>query len=191
MPTEWEKMLAGELYDPYGPELSAARRRARDMVYTFNLTRDADKEERLRILGELLGTAGDGVWIEPPFHCDYGSHIHLGEKVFFNFGCVLLDCAEIRIGPRTLLAPNVQIYTATHPLDPVVRASGLESAKPITIGADVWIGGGAILLPGVTVGDRAVIGAGAVVTKNVPADMIVAGNPARVIGDTRTASARN
>ena len=181
MATERDKMLGGELYDPYDPALSANRRTARDLTFAFNQTRDADRAERHRLLSELLGTAGDGVWIEPPFHCDYGKHIRLGEKVFLNFGCVLLDCAEIRIGPRTLLAPNVQMYAATHPLSAKVRASGLESAKPITVGADVWIGGGAILLPGVTVGDRAVIGAGSVVTRDVPADSVVVGNPARVI----------
>ncbi|MBY0456488.1 MAG: sugar O-acetyltransferase, partial [Gemmataceae bacterium] len=115
--TEREKMLAGELYDPLDPELGAARTRARDLLWTFNATRESDGSVRHAILRELLGSAGEGVWIQPPFFCDYGSNLHLGEKVYFNFNCVVLDVCEVRVGARTLLGPAVQIYAATHPLD--------------------------------------------------------------------------
>jgi maltose O-acetyltransferase len=170
--TEREKMLAGEPYNPYAPELLAARTRARELARRFNAG-------EATVLRELVPHAGDGVGIEPPFFCDYGTHITLGRKVFFNFDCVVLDCAAVSVGDFTLFGPGVHIYTATHPLDADVRRSGLESAKPVTVGADVWVGGGSILLPGVTVGDRAVIGAGSVLTKDVPADAVVGGNPAR------------
>jgi maltose O-acetyltransferase len=180
MRTEREKMLAGEFYDPLDPELVAARARARDLCWDLNATRDRDEAIRRRILTELFGTGGDSVWMQPPFYCDYGSNIHLGTRVFFNFNCVVLDVAEVRIGDFTLFAPGVQILTATHPLDAVLRRTR-ENAKPITIGSDVWVGGGAIICPGVTVGDRAVIGAGSVVTKDVPAGVVAFGNPCRVV----------
>lgn len=180
MRTEREKMLAGEYYDPLDAELVAARKRARDLCWDLNATRDADETLRRSILTELFSTGGDSVWMQPPFFCDYGSNIHLGTRVFFNFNCVVLDVAEVRIGDYTLFAPAVQILTATHPLDAELRRTR-ESAKPITIGSDVWIGGGAIILPGVTIGDRAVIGAGSVVTKDVPAGMLAMGNPCRVV----------
>jgi maltose O-acetyltransferase len=121
------------------------------------------------------------VWLQPPFFCDYGSNIHLGKKVFFNFNCVVLDVCEVRIGDRTMFGPAVQVYAATHPLDAAERSSGRELGKPVVIGADVWVGGGAVICPGVTIGDRAVIGAGAVVTRDVPAGVFAAGNPCRVI----------
>ncbi len=181
MPTEREKMLAGELYDPYAPDLMEGRRRARDLTKLYNETRDADADERARILRELLGTYSEGIWIEPMFQCDYGVNIHLGRKVFFNFGCVILDCAEVRIGEYTQLAPGVHIYTATHPLSAAARRAGPELAKAVTIGSDVWIGGSAVICPGVTIGDRAVIGAGAVVTRDIPPDSVAVGNPARVV----------
>jgi maltose O-acetyltransferase len=179
--TERERMLAGELYDPLDVDLVAGRRRARDLVKDLNDTRDADAELRAAIVQELIGSAGHGTWIEPPFFCDYGSNITLGDKVFFNFNCVVLDCARVRIGSNVLFGPGVQIYTATHPLDAATRRTWKEFAKPITIGSDVWVGGGAIICPGVTIGDRSVIGAGSVVTRDVPADVIAAGNPCRVI----------
>ena len=180
MPTEREKMLAGELYDPLDPELVAARARARDFCWDLNATRDADDEKRRRILVDLFGTGGDSVWMQPPFYCDYGAHIHLGTRVFFNFNCVVLDVCEVRIGSYTLFGPAVQIYTATHPMDARLRRSQ-EAGKPITIGDDVWVGGGALVMPGVTIGSRAVIGAGSVVTKDVPDDVFAAGNPCKVI----------
>jgi maltose O-acetyltransferase len=180
MRSEREKMLAGEFYDPLDAELFAARERARDLCWDLNATRDRDEAQRRRILTELFGTGGDSVWMQPPFFCDYGSNVHLGTRVFFNFNCVVLDVCEVRIGDFTLFGPAVQILTATHPLEAELRRTR-EFAKPITIGADVWVGGGAIICPGVTIGDRAVIGAGSVVTKDVPAGVLAVGNPCRVV----------
>jgi maltose O-acetyltransferase len=133
------------------------------------------------ILKKLIPFSGTGLWIQPPFYCDYGTNIKVGDKVFFNFNCVVLDVAQVTVGSRTLFGPNVQIYTATHPLDHAERATGLEYAKPITIGSDVWVGGNVVICPGVNIGDRSVIGAGSVVTNDIPADVIAAGNPCRVI----------
>lgn len=178
--TEREKMLAGEFYDPLDAELVAARARARDLCWDLNATRDADEALRRRIMNELFGTGGDTVWMQPPFFCDYGSNIHLGNRVFFNFNCVVLDVAEVRIGDFTLFAPGAQVLTATHPMGAELRRTR-EFAKPITIGSDVWVGAGALILPGVTIGDRTVIGAGSVVTKDVPAGVLAVGNPARVV----------
>ena len=180
MPTEHNKMLAGELYDPMDPDLVAARDRARDLCQELNATREAQQEERRRILKELFGSGGESVWMQPPFFCDYGTNILLGERVFFNFNCVVLDVCEVRIGDFTLFGPAVQIYTATHPMNAELRRKQ-EFAKPITIGSDVWVGGGAIICPGVHIGDRAVIGAGSVVTRDIPEDVFAAGNPCRVI----------
>ncbi len=179
--TETAKMLAGELYDPGDTDLSAARRRARDLLADFNRTRDFERIRRDELQTRLFGSAGSDLRIEPPFYCDYGTHIRFGADVFLNFNCVFLDCNLITVGDRTLIGPAVQIYAATHPMDAEVRRQGLEAALPVTIGSDVWIGGGAILCPGVTIGDGAVIGAGSVVTRDVPAGMFAAGNPCRVI----------
>jgi maltose O-acetyltransferase len=181
MRSEREKMLAGELYHAGDPELAALRLEARRVVWAFNQSRPDETELRRELLTKLFGRIGPRFEIEPPFHCDYGANIRTGDNFFANFGCILLDVCAIEIGSDVLLAPKVQILTATHPLDPAVRASGLELGKPIRIGNRVWIGGGAMILPGVTVGDDAVIGAGAVVTRDVPARAVVAGNPARVI----------
>ena len=148
--------------------------------FNLNATRESDAVVRASILTALFGSCGAGVWLQPPFYCDYGSNIHLGEKVYFNFNCVLLDVCEIRIGARSLFAPAVQIYTATHPLDFELRKTR-ELGKPVTIGSDVWVGGGAIICPGVTIGDKSVIGAGSVVTKDIPAGVLAVGNPCRVI----------
>ena len=180
MTTERAKMLAGELYDPLDAELVLDRARARDLCWDLNATRESDSELRRRLLRELFGSGGDSAWIQPPFFCDYGSNIHLGERVYFNFNCVVLDVCEVRIGDFTLIGPAVQIYTATHPLETDLRRKQ-EFAKPITIGKDVWIGGGAILCPGVTIGDRTVVGAGSVVTKSLPEGVVAAGNPCRVL----------
>ena len=181
MKTEKEKMLAGELYDAQDEQLTAERTRARLLIKALNDSREDKPEERLRIQEELLPSSGKGLWLQPPFFCDYGYNIITGEKVFFNFNCILLDVAPITIGSRVLFGPNVQVYTATHPVDYRERASGLEFAKPITIGDDVWIGGSVVICPGVTIGNRSIIGAGSVVTKDIPADVIAAGNPCRVI----------
>lgn len=178
--TEFEKMRAGELYDAGDADLVARRARARDLLWEYNATREADAATRRRLLCALFVSGGDSVWLQPPFFCDYGTNIHLGERVYFNFNCVVLDVCEVRVGDRTLFGPAVQIYAASHPLDAELRKSR-EFGKPVTIGSDVWVGGGAIILPGVTIGDRAVIGAGSVVTKDVPAGTMAVGNPARVV----------
>jgi maltose O-acetyltransferase len=182
MPTEWEKMVAGELYDPLDPELVRARERARDLCHTLNHTRESQQQERRAVLRQLFGSGGDTVWMQPPFHCDYGTNIHLGHRVFFNFNCVVLDVCDVRIGDDTLLGPGVQVLTPLHPTDAALRRRQ-EFGKPIEIGADVWIGAGALILAGVRIGPRAVIGAGSVVTRDVPADVFAAGNPCRVIRD--------
>lgn len=187
MKTEKEKMLAGELYDPLEAQLCQERDRCRDLCLLLNSTREDQKEQRKRLLAELFGRESDA-WIQPPFFCDYGRNISFGSKVFFNFNCVVLDCAQVTIGNNVLIAPSVQIYTATHPIGAAERRTGLEMARPVTIGSDVWIGGGAIICPGVTVGDGAVIGAGSVVTRDVPSEVIVAGNPARVVREITPSS---
>lgn len=181
MKTEKEKMLAGELYNALDPELVAGRRRARLLTRRLNDSSDDEAELRGELLQELFGSSGANLWLEPPFYCDYGSNIHVGDNVFLNFNCVILDVAEVRIGSDTMLGPAVQIYTATHPIEAHERLKGLEAGKPITIGSGVWLGGGAIINPGVTIGDRTVIGAGSVVTRNIPGDVFAAGNPCRVI----------
>jgi maltose O-acetyltransferase len=180
MRSERDKMLAGELYDPLDPELVRARERARDLCFDLNRTREAEQDIRRHILRELLGAGGDDVWLQPPFFCDYGFNIRLGKKCFFNFNCVMLDVCQIRVGDYTLFGPAVQVYTATHPLDAELRRTQ-EFGKPIEIGSDVWIGGGAILCPGVKIGTRCVIGAGSVVTRDIPESVFSAGNPCRVI----------
>jgi maltose O-acetyltransferase len=179
--TEKEKMLAGELYDPLDKQLSDERIQTRLLIKQFNDTREDEPASRIAILNQLIPNAGTGLWLQPPFYCDYGSNIIIGEKVFFNFNCVVLDVTYVRIGSRTMFGPNVQIYTATHPLNHKERASGLEYAKPITIGEDVWVGGSVVICPGVSIGDRCVLGAGSVVTKDIPPDVFAAGNPCRVI----------
>lgn len=181
MKTEKQKMLAGELYLASDAQLSAERLMARKLVKTFNATQPDAIEERTALLKDLLIRTGKNFWIEPPFYCDYGYNIRAGEDVFFNFNCVILDVMPVTLGNRVLVGPNVQIYTATHPVDYKVRGSLLEYAKPIEIGSDVWIGGGSIICPGVTIGDRSIIGAGSVVTKDIPNDVVAAGNPCKVI----------
>ncbi|MGC4004902.1 MAG: sugar O-acetyltransferase [Pirellulales bacterium] len=178
--SELEKMLAGSMYDPLDPELAAMRDRARDLCQAPNATHEADRDERRRILLTLIGVGGDDVWLQPPFFCDYGSNIVLGKKCFFNFNCVILDVCRVTLGDHVFCGPAVQIYTATHPMDHMRRRVE-EFGKPVTIGSDVWIGGGAIVCPGVTIGSRTVIGAGSVVTCDVPDDVFAAGNPCRVI----------
>lgn len=180
MRTEKEKMLAGELYDPLDAELVRARERARDLCHDLNSTRESDKEARQNILTALFGTGGESVWMQPPFFCDYGANILLGERVFFNFNCVVLDVCVVKIGDFTLFGPSVQIYTATHPMNAELRRKQ-EFAKPIEISSDVWVGGAAIICPGVKIGSKAIIGAGSVVTRDIPDGVFAAGNPCRVI----------
>lgn len=177
-------MLAGELYDPLDAELVQARDRARDLCQDLNASRERDQDARRSILKQLIGQGGDSVWMQPPFFCDYGSNILLGERVFFNFNCVVLDVCEVKIGDFTLFGPAVQIYTATHPMNADLRRKQ-EMAKPIEIGSDVWVGGGAIICPGVRIGSKTVIGAGSVVTRAIPAGVFAAGNPCRVIREIR------
>ncbi len=180
MRSEREKMLAGELYDPLDPELVRARTRTRDLCQQLNATRESEADLRRAILRRLFGRGGDSVWMQPPFFCDYGSNIELGERVFFNFNCVVLDVCPVRIGDYTLFGPAVQILTPMHPMNAELRRRE-EYGRPIEIGSDVWVGGGALILPGVTIGSRAVIGAGGVVTRDVPEGVFAAGNPCRAI----------
>lgn len=181
MASEWEKMVGGQPYDPLDPALASARRRARDLLKALNDSGDAETEARARILGELFGAVEKGLWVEPPFFCDYGSNIAVGKNVYFNFNCVVLDVAPVRIGDRVLFGPSVQIYTATHPLSARERRTGREAAEPIEVASDVWVGGGSILLPGVRIGARSVIGAGSVVTRDIPEGVLAAGNPCRIV----------
>jgi maltose O-acetyltransferase len=179
--TEQEKMVAGLPYDPQDPALVAARDRARRLCQQLNtMPADAPGARMRPLLRELLAADSD-VYITPPFFCDYGSNMRLGRKVYFNFNCVVLDVAPVEIGDNVLFGPAAQVYTAMHPMDAAGRRSGTESALPVSIGDDAWIGGGAIICPGVRIGERTVIGAGSVVTGDIPPDVFAAGNPCRVI----------
>jgi maltose O-acetyltransferase len=182
--TETEKMLAGELYDPLDPDLVAARERARGLCWDLNATREAETEKRRSILAQLFGRGGDSVWMQPPFFSDYGRNNHLGPRVFFNFNCVVLDVCLVKIGDFTLFGPAVQIYTPMHPMNAELRRKQ-EYGKPVEIGSDVWVGGGAMICPGVTIGSKSVIGAGSVVTKSIPDGVFAAGNPCRVIREIK------
>jgi maltose O-acetyltransferase len=178
--TEHEKMLAGELYDALDPELVRLRERARDLCQALNATRESEQVLRRQLLVKLFAKGGESVWMQPPFFCDYGSNIELGERVFFNFNCVVLDVCRVKVGDFTLFGPGVQILTPLHPLNAELRRKQ-EFGKPISIGSDVWVGGGALILPGVRIGSRAVIGAGSVVTRDIPENVFAAGNPCRVV----------
>ncbi|MDW2642788.1 maltose O-acetyltransferase [Citrobacter sp. HN-141] len=180
MSEEKKKMIAGELYRPADETLRNDRLRARQLVHRYNATAPDAQSERQAILRDLLGQSEDA-YIEPSFRCDYGYNIYLGKAFYANFDCVMLDVCPIHIGDNCMLAPGVHIYTATHPLDANERNSGVELGKPVTIGNNVWIGGRAVINPGVTLGDNVVVASGAVVTKSVPANTVVGGNPARII----------
>lgn len=180
MKSEKEKMLAGELYNSADEELVSERLCARDLLYEFNNARPRELQKKLQILRRLIRPRGQ-FYIEAPFYCDYGYNIEVGHSFYANFGCTILDVHRVQIGDNVMLGPNVQIYTATHSLSPAERSSGLESAKPVVIGNNVWIGGSAVICPGVTIGDNVTIGAGSVVTKNIPDSVLAAGNPCRVI----------
>ncbi|AGY59053.1 sugar O-acetyltransferase [Gloeobacter kilaueensis] len=179
--TEREKMLAGELYRASDRQLVALRERARALFGLYNATGADETARRQALLGELFGKVGPTAEIEPPFFCDYGSQIEAGDRLYLNTGCVILDCCPVRLGENVLCGPNVHIYTATHPTDPRLRWEGYECALPVEIGDNVWLGGGAIVCPGVTIGSNAVIGAGSVVVKNIPANVVAVGNPCRVV----------
>lgn len=177
--TQKQRMLAGELYDAGDSEIQADLAAAREWMVRYNAALGASSQQRRNLLAERLAKVGEGAGIRPPFHCDYGFNISLGVGVFLNFNCVILDVVEVHIGDKTQIGPGVQILTADHPRDAASREAGLEFGRPVRIGRNVWIGGGALILPGVTIGDDAVIGAGSVVTHDVAAGQTVVGNPAR------------
>lgn len=179
--TEQEKMLSGALYFANDADLISARQRASKLTRLYNNTTEEQLENRQEILLELFNKIGDNLYITPPFYCDYGCYIKLGNNVYMNYNCIILDCNFVEIGDNVLLAPNVQIYTAYHPIEPELRLTGKELAAPIKIGHNVWIGGGAIICPGVEIGDNTTIGAGSVVVNNIPERVVAAGNPCRVI----------
>lgn len=181
MKTEKGKMIAGELYNPSDKTLVIDREVCRRKTRLYNQTLESELAEREKMIKNLFGSTGQHIYVEPTFRCDYGYNIHVGDYFYANFDCVMLDVCEINIGTNCMLAPGVHIYTATHPLDPIARNSGVEFGKPVSIGNNVWIGGRAIINPGVTISDNAVIASGAVVVKDVPANTVVGGNPARVI----------
>lgn len=179
--TEKQKMLAGDLYLASGPDLTADRLHAQTLLTRFNQTSPADSPTRTVLLRDLLGSLGDNVTIQPSFRCDYGYNITIGAGTFINFDCVFLDCNHITLGRDVQIAPGVHLYTATHPLDPTTRRSGLELALPITLADNVWLGGGSIICPGITIGENTVVGAGSVVTRDLPPNVVTAGNPARIL----------
>lgn len=178
---EKEKMLAGDLYDPSDSELAKDRQTARQLVRIYNQTTETEIVKRVNLLKKLLGSSGENVYMEPNIRFDYGYNTYVGDNFFANFDCTILDVCEVRFGDNCMLGPSVQIYTATHPLHPTERNSGLEYGKPITFGNNVWIGGSSVINPGVTISNNVVIAAGSVVTKNVPDNVVVGGNPAKLI----------
>ena len=183
--SEKEKMLAGELYFAADPELWQMHIRAQELLHVYNSSAPSAADERESIIKRLFGAVGTGCVIRPPFFADYGCHIFAGEKLFINFGCVILDCNHVRIGNNVMFAPKVQIYAAYHPLEPEIRRAELELASPVTIGDDVWIGGGAIVCQNVEIGAGTTIGAGSVVTRSIPPNVFAAGNPCRVIKEIK------
>jgi maltose O-acetyltransferase len=181
LPSELDKMRAGELYSAAASEIQAEQEATAAWLVRYNASLGLSADARRCLLLERFAEVGEGAVIRPPFHCDYGFNIRLGSGAFLNFGCVILDVVDVAVGAGSQIGPAVQIYAADHPRDPETRRAGLEFGRPVRIGRNVWVGGGAIILPGVTIGDNAIIGAGSVVTRDVPARAIVAGNPARAI----------
>lgn len=179
--TQRERMLAGDLYLADDPELARESLRAAELTKAYNESPPSDAAARRRILAELLGSIGEETEIRPPFYCDYGSHTHIGARTFVNFGLVALDVAPIRIGDDVQIGPRVQLLTPTHPLEPGPRRAKWEAAEPIAVGDNVWLGGGAIVCPGVTIGADTVVGAGAVVTGDLPPGVLAIGSPARIV----------
>jgi maltose O-acetyltransferase len=179
--TEKEKMLAGEMYNAFTPQLLAERATCRAVTYDYNLTRPNEATKRSEMMQKLCGQFGSNSVIETPFQCDYGYNIYWGENSFANYNLVVLDTCPLYVGNFVLMGPDVKIYTATHPTDPQERLDGLEYGKPIRIGNNVWLGGSTVVLPGVTIGDNSVIGAGSVVVKDIPANVVAVGNPCKVV----------
>lgn len=179
--TEREKMLNGELYLATDAELTIMHREARQLLYAFNFSQPHEVDKQNNIILSLFGNIGSNFTVKPPFYCDYGCHIFAGDNLYINYDCTILDCNKVHLGNNVLLAPKVQIYTAYHPKDPELRLSGKELAAPVSIGDNVWIGGGVIICPGISVGSNVTIGAGSIVTKDIPNNVIVAGNPGRII----------
>lgn len=180
MKSEKEKMLLGEYYNADDEELIIERNYAKNLIFEFNHTNPSEKEKKQEIILKLIKTKGS-FNIEAPFYCDYGYNIEVGDNFYANYNCIILDVNKVKIGDNVLLAPNVQIYTATHPIDPKERLTGKEFAKPVSIGNNAWIGGGTIICPGVRIGDNTIIGAGSVVTKDIPGNVIAVGNPCKII----------
>lgn len=185
--TEKEKMITGEFYHPGDKQLVQDRLHCRELLWKIAQVPPSEREQRIAYFKDLFGQTGEKLWLELTFSCDYGYNIHLGENFYANFNCVMLDVAPIYIGDNVMFAPNVGLYTATHPVHPISRNSGLEYAKPITIGHNVWLGAGVIVNPGVTIGDNVVIGSGSVVTKDIPANVIAFGNPCKIVREITTA----
>lgn len=183
--SELKKMISGEIYDPSDENLSQMRANARKLTAQYNMTTQDEKGKRNDILRELIGRTGREINIEPTFNCDYGRNITVGENFYANFGCVILDCAEVKIGDDCFIGPQVGIYTACHPIDPIERNSGMEFAKPVVIGNNCWIGGHATINPGIILGDNIVVASGAVVTKSFPDNVVIGGNPARVLKEIK------
>lgn len=181
MQSEKEKMLSGKPYKSFGEQLLGERQLAKELIFDFNNSRPVETDKRREIIKILFGKTGKKFFIEPPFRCDYGYNIEIGENFYANYNCIILDCAKVIIGDNVLLAPNVSFYTAGHPIHYAIRNQELEYAFPITIGNNVWIGGNVVINPGITIGDNSVIGAGSVVTKNIPANVIAVGNPCKVL----------
>lgn len=180
--SEYSKMISGELYNANDSQLVEMRSKARELLTRINSSlQDIRDGDRLNLCSELFGKLGNAFWLQPPFYCDYGKNIELGDNVYLNFNCIILDVAKVTIGSNVLIGPNVQIYTATHPVEAIKRREGLEFGKSITVGDDVWIGGSAVICPGVTIGNKSIIGAGAVVINDVPEKVLVGGNPAKII----------
>lgn len=179
--TELEKQRSGEEFFNGDPELGAVKSRARALCDRYNQTTEEEKGLRLKLLKDIFGSCSDDIFIKPPFHCDYGYNIHVGKNFFANFDVVILDAAKVTIGDNCLIGPQTGLYTAVHPMESKRRAANYMHGEPITIGDNVWFGGHCTVLPGVTIGNNAVIGAGSVVTKDVPDNAVVAGNPARIL----------
>lgn len=179
--TEYEKMISGQMYNPLDKHLMKLRQSAREQIYQFNTSKPKSLKKRTKILKKLFGSTGKNIYIEPNLRVDYGCNIHVGENFYANFDCIILDVAPVRIGKNCMLAPNVKILTATHPIDAQERISGIEYAQPITIGDNCWLGAGAMILPNVSLGNNVVVAAGAVVTRSFGDNVVIGGCPARVL----------